>query len=285
MSGFLTLDRLPGAAAAPGRRGLLLRILPANIYAGRSRVLMERSVLVYRRAWLILLSGFFEPLFYLLSFGTGLGALVGGVTGPNGETLTYAQYIAPALLASSAMNGAIFDSTMNVFFKLKYGKIYEGMLATSLGVLDVALGEITWALTRGGLYAVGFVAVMLAMGLILSPWGILLIPAALLIAFGFASVGMAVTTFLRSWQDLELVTLFTLPMFLFSGTFYGLDAYPVWLRLIVECLPLHHGVALMRGLAVGDLDAAMTGQVLYFAVMAGVGLWLASRRLGALLMS
>jgi len=286
VSRSLILDQAPESSAGAGqRRGLLLRMLPANIYAGRSRVLMERSVLVYRRSWLILVSGFFEPLFYLLSFGTGLGALVGGVTGPNGEALTYAQYIAPALLASSAMNGAIFDSTMNVFFKLKYGKLYEGMLATSLGVLDVALGEIAWALTRGGLYAIGFVAVMLAMGLILSPWGLLLIPAALLIAFGFAAVGMAATTFLRSWQDLEIVTLFTLPMFLFSGTFYGLNAYPLWLRIVVECLPLHHGVALMRGLSVGDLDASMAGHVLYFAVMAGIGLWIASRRLGKLLMS
>ncbi len=281
------LETMESAAAAGNfeRHGVLLRMLPPGIYSGRSGVLMERSVLVYRRSWLIIVSGFFEPLFYLLSFGAGLGSLVGGVHGPDGRALTYAQYIAPALLASSAMNGAIADSTMNVFFKLKFAKLYDGMLATSMGTMDVALGEISWALTRGGMYAVGFVIVMLAMHLILSPWGLLLVPAALVIAFGFAAVGMAVTTYLRSWQDLEVVTLFTLPMFLFSGTFYSLNAYPVWLRIVVECLPLHHGVVLLRSLAVGDLSAGLVWHLGYFVAMAAFGLWLTTRRLGTLLMS
>jgi len=283
----LGLDTGPAATQAgqpPARRSLMLRMLPPNVYAGRAWVLMERSALVYRRAWLIIVSGFFEPLFYLLSFGAGLGSLVGGVTGPHGQPLTYAQYIAPALLASSAMNGAIADSTMNVFFKLKFAKLYDGMLATSLGAMDVALGEISWALTRGGLYSVAFVLVMLAMRLVLSPWALLLVPAALLIGFGFAAVGMAATTFLRSWQDLEVVTLFTLPMFLFSGTFYSLNAYPFWLRVVVECLPLHHGVVIMRALAYGDISAGLIPHLCYFAAMAVCGLWLTTRRLGALLM-
>lgn len=182
------------------------------------------------------------------------------------------------------MNGAIADSTMNVFYKLKFAKLYDGMLATSLGPMDVALGEIGWALSRGGLYAAGFVLVMLAMRLILSPWGLLLIPAALLIALGFAAVGMAVTTYLRGWQDLELVTVFTLPMFLFSGTFYSLNAYPVGLRIAVECLPLHHGVVLLRSLAVGDINAGLCWHAGYFVAMAIAGLWLTTRRLGTLLL-
>ncbi|HEV2886577.1 MAG TPA: ABC transporter permease [Jatrophihabitans sp.] len=268
----------------PARRGLLLRMLPPNVYAGRASVLMERSALVYRRSWLIILSGFFEPLFYLLSFGTGLGALVGGVSGPHGQPLTYAQYIAPALLASSAMNGALADSMMNVFFKLRYAKLYDGMLATSLAPMDVALGEMCWALTRGGMYTVAFVLVMLVMGLILSPWALLLVPAALLIAFGFAALGMAVTTFVRSWQDIEVVTLFILPMFLFSGTFYSLNTYPGWLRFLVQCLPLHHGVAVMRALAYGNISAGLSLHLCYFVAMAVLGLWLTTRRLGALLM-
>ena len=267
------------------RRSVLLRIVPAGSYAGRPWVLMERSVMVYRRGWLIIFSGFFEPLFYLLSFGAGLGALVGGVHAPNGHPLTYAQYIAPALLASSAMNGAVADSTMNVFYKLKFAKLYDGMLASSLGVLDVALGEIGWAVSRGGLYAVGFVLVMLAMHLVLSAWALLLIPAALVVAFGFAAIGMAVTTYLRSWQDLQLVTLSTLPMFLFSGTFYGLSAYPLWLRFLVECLPLNHAVILMRSLAVGDIHAGLLWHLGYFVVMAAIGLRIATRRLGTLLLT
>ncbi len=280
------LDVSRDAGPRVQRRGsVLLRIVPVGSYAGRPWVLLERSALVYRRGWLIIFSGFFEPLFYLLSFGSGLGKLVGGVYAPNGHPLTYAQYIAPALLASSAMNGAVADSTMNVFFKLKFAKLYDSMLASSLGVLDVALGEIGWAVSRGGLYAVGFVLVMLAMHLVLSAWALLLIPAALVVGFGFAAVGMAVTTYLRSWQDLQLVTLATLPMFLFSGTFYGLNAYPLWLRFIVECLPLNHAVILMRSLAVGDIHAGLLWHLAYFVAMAILGLRLTGRRLSTLLLT
>jgi lipooligosaccharide transport system permease protein len=172
-----------------------------------------------------------------------------------------------------------------VFFKLKFAKLYDGMLATSLAPMDVALGEMSWALTRGGMYTVAFVLVMLAMGLILSPWALLLVPAALLIGFGFAAVGMAVTTYVRSWQDIEVVTLFILPMFLFSGTFYSLSTYPTWLQVVVRCLPLHHGIAVMRALTYGDISAGLLLHLLYFAVMAAVGLWVTTRRLATLLMT
>jgi len=284
MSRIELAEQLPAEDGYPPRRGLLLRMLPPGVYAGRASAMLERSARVYRRSWLIIISGFFEPLFYLLSFGAGLGALVGGVTGPHGQPLTYAQFIAPALLAASAMNGALADSMMNVFFKLKYAKLYDGMLATSLGPMDVALGEIGWALTRGGMYSIAFVVVMLAMGLILSPWALLLVPAALLIAFGFAALGMAVTTYVRNWQDIEVVNLMILPMFLFSGTFYGLTAYPGWLQFVVKCLPLHHGVAMMRALSYGDISAGLTLHIGYFLVLAVAGLWVTTRRLGILLM-
>ena len=267
------------------RRTLLLRMLPPGTYAGRALVLMERSVLVYRRAWVIIVTGFVEPLLYLLSFGTGLGVLVGHVQGPGGVAVRYAEFIAPALLASSAMNGAVFDSTMNVFYKLKFAKLYDGMLATSLGPFDVALGEIGWALSRGGLYAIGFVLVMLVMGLISSWWALLLVPAAVLVAFGFGSVGMAVTTYFRNWQDLEVVNLIILPMFLFSGTFYSLDTYPTWGRIIVECLPLHHAVEIMRDLNAGYLGPGLAGHVTYFLAMAAVGTVITGRRLERLLLS
>ncbi|MET0807025.1 MAG: ABC transporter, partial [Lacisediminihabitans sp.] len=120
------------------------------LYAGNSRAVIGRGLLATRSTnWLVVLSGFFEPVFYLLSLGIGLGAFVGTVTNSNGQAVPYAAFIAPGLLAVSAMNGAIFDSTWNVFFKMNSAKLYEGMLATSLGPLDVALGEIFLALLRG----------------------------------------------------------------------------------------------------------------------------------------
>jgi lipooligosaccharide transport system permease protein len=273
------LDVFPGARASTA-----LRILPPGLYAHRGHIVLERNFRVYTRSWMVVFSGFFEPLFYLFALGTGLHRLVGPVLGPGGHPISYTAFIAPALLAPSAMNGAIYDSTMNVFFKLKYAHLYDAMLATSLGPLDVALGEISWALFRGGLYAAGFMVVMGLMGLTASGWAVLMLPACLLIAFGFGAVGMAVTSFMKSIQDLDVVQVAILPMFLFSGTFYSLDVYPVWLRIVVESLPLHHGIALLRGLNSGVVDWAMVGHALYFVVMVAVGLAVTARRLDRLLL-
>ncbi len=260
------------------------RLLPAGSYAGRSRSLLVRSATASRHTWLALISGFFEPVFYLVAMGQGLGSLVGTLPGPGGQPISYAAFIAPGLLAASAMNGAVFDSTFNVFFKLKYARLYDAMLATPLGPVDIALGEIGWALIRGGLYALGFLSVMAAFGLLASPWGLLALPAALLVAFAFGAVGMAATSFMRSWQDFDLVTLVVLPMFLFSTTFYPLTVYPRWLQVVVECLPLYHAVELMRGLTTGVVGPALLGHVAYFVVMIVIGVAVAARRLHALLL-
>ncbi len=268
----------------PGGGALLLRVLPPGLYAGRARMLLERGLLVYRRVWLIIVSGFFEPLFYLFALGTGLGALVGGIGAAGEAPITYAEFIAPGLLAASAMNGAVYDATYNIFFKLKYGKVYDAILATPLGPVDIAIGEITWSLMRGGLYATGFLVVMLAMGLIGSAWALLALPAALLIAFGFAAIGMAATTFMRSWQDFELVQLAILPMFLFATTFYPLSVYPSEVRWLVQCLPLNHGDALRRSHTIGPGGGGLLWHALYFLVMAALGLAIASRRLARLLL-
>jgi lipooligosaccharide transport system permease protein len=263
---------------------LLVRLLPAGSYAGRSRALLLRSAAASRRTWMAFISGFFEPVFYLLAMGQGLGSMVGALPAPDGTPISYAAFIAPGLLAASAMNGAVFDSTYNVFFKLKYNRLYDAMLATPLGPVDIALGEIGWALIRGGLYALGFLAVMGGFGLLVSPWALLALPAALLVAFAFAAVGMACTSFMRSWQDFDLVTLVVLPMFLFSTTFYPLSVYPRWLQIVVECLPLYHAVELMRGLTTGVVHAGLLGHLAYFAVMIALGVIVAARRLDALLL-
>jgi lipooligosaccharide transport system permease protein len=264
---------------------LAARLLPAGSYVGRAHALLLRSATAAQRTWVAFVSGFFEPVFYLLALGRGLGSLVGSVEGPGGAPISYAAFIAPGLLAASAMNGAVFDSTYNVFFKLKYARLYEAMLATPLGPIDIALGEIGWALIRGGLYALGFLTVLTAFGLLVSWWALLALPAALVIAFAFAAVGMAATSFMRSWQDFDLVALVILPMFLFSTTFYPITVYPRWLQVLVECLPLYHAVELMRGLTTGVVGSALLGHLVYFAVMILIGVALAARRLKALLLS
>ncbi len=149
---------------------------------------------------------------------------------------------------------------------------------------DVALGEIGWALIRGGLYACAFMVIMLAMGLVHSVWAVLAIPVALLIGFAFAGAGMAATTFMRSWQDFEYVTLATLPMFLFSTTFYPLSVYPRPIQLVVDCTPLYQGIALLRGLTLGDVGPGLLWHVLYLAVMGAAGLSIAGHRISKLLL-
>jgi lipooligosaccharide transport system permease protein len=192
--------------------------------------------------------------------------------------------VAPALLATSAMNGAILDSTFSVFFRLKYAKFYDAALATPMRPGDIALGEIGWALIRGGLYAVAFMVVMLAMGLVHSVWAVAAVPVALLIGFGSAATGMTATTFMRSWQHFEFIILATLPMFLFSATFYPLSVYPRPIQIVVECTPLYQGVALMRGLTLGAVGPGLLWHVVYLAVMGLAGLYLAGRRIGRLLL-
>jgi len=250
----------------------------------RARHLVERNIYVYRHGWIVILSGFFEPLFYLGSIGFGLGALIGTVTGPGGQAISYQLFVAPALLASAAMNGAVMEGTFNFFFKLRYNKTFDAILATPLSAGDVAVGELAWALIRGGIYAVAFLLVMLILGLVVSPWALLTVPAALLIGFAFGGVAMAATSFMRTWQDFDLIQLVILPMFLFSGTFYPLDAYPEPLRIFVQLTPLYQGVDLLRALAVGHLDPSLLVHVAYLVAMGVVGLTIVSRRLDRLLL-
>ena len=266
--------------------------LGAEFFSGRPTTMIERAFMALRSStWIVVASGFVEPVFYLMAFGLGLGKVIGNVSGivdGSGDPVSYTAYIAPALLATSAMNGAIYDSTWNVFFKMHFGKLYQGILATSMGTLDVALGEIGWALMRGFAYAVGFMVVITGIGgitgdpLIRSWTGVFAILAAVLIAFGFASFGMAITSYLKSFQQMNWINFFLMPMFLFSGTFYPLSVYPEPVQWAIQALPLWQAIAMVRGLTLGVIDAALFAHILYFLVMIVGGLWFTTRRLRSL---
>jgi lipooligosaccharide transport system permease protein len=261
-------------------------LLLPSLYAGNARSVMERGVLATAKTnWLIVVSGFFEPVFYLLAMGIGLGAYIGSVDLPGGQTVPYAAYIAPALLAVAAMNGAVFDSTWNVFFKMNFGKIYDGMLATSLGPFDVALGEIMLALARGFVYACGFMIVMQVLGLNLAWTAILALPAVLLIAFAFASFGMGITSYMKTFQQMDWINFIMLPMFLLSATFYPITVYPTGLQWVIQAMPLWHGVELVRGFTTGIMSSGAIWHVLYFVVMILIGMTLTTRRLKALFLN
>jgi lipooligosaccharide transport system permease protein len=219
--------------------------------SGNAGAVIERGFRVIRNQnWLIIVSGFFEPVFYLL--------------------------------ATSAMNGAIYDSTWNVFFKLRFAKLYQGMLATSLGPLDVAAGEIFMALFRGFLYALGFTAVIALLGLATSWWALAMIPVALLIALGFAAVGMALTSYFSTFQQMDWINIALLPMFMFSATLFPIDVFPQAVQWFVMALPLWHGVELMRQLSVGHFEGSTALHLGYFVVMSVLGIAFTTRRLRSL---
>jgi lipooligosaccharide transport system permease protein len=263
----------------------LSRALPIPAGAGLARMIVERNYTSFRHGWITFVTGFAEPVFYLFSLGIGLGALIEDVTTDGGTTVSYAVFVAPALLASSAMNGAIFDSTFNVFFKLKYSKLYDSVLATRMGPRDIALGELSWSLLRGTFYSAAFLLVAWVAGAVTSWWSLLALPAATMIAFAFSAVGMFLTTYMRSWVDFDYVNLAILPMFLLSATFFPLSTYPEGVRWLVQITPLYNGVALERGLMLGEVDAGLLWHVVYFVILGAAGLVGTARRLERLLLS
>jgi lipooligosaccharide transport system permease protein len=252
------------------------------MYAGRPQVLLERGWIAFKTSnWVPVFTGFAEPILFLLAFGYGMGTLIGDIN-TGSSTIDYTAFIAPGLLATSAMNGAIYDSTWNVFWKLNESKLYKTMLSTPLGPLDIALGEITWALLRGLVYSIGFLTVVSVLGLTPSVWAVLAIPAASLVAFGFASFGMAITSFFKTYQQMGFINMALLPMTLFSGSLYPISVYPDWLEKVIMALPLWHGIAMVRGFWFGEINAGLLVHVAYFIVMIAAGLFVTSRRLRAL---
>jgi lipooligosaccharide transport system permease protein len=243
---------------------------------------IERNVLAYRRMWLIFVAGFAEPFLFLLSIGVGVGSLVGTLT-VGGQPVEYDEFVAPGLLAAAAMNGAAFDATFNFFFKFKWAKTFDAMLATPIGTLDIAFGELGWSMVRGTVYSGTFLAAMAVLGLTASPWAILCLPAAMLIGFAFAGAGMGATTYMRSFVDFDYVNIILLPLFLFSATFFPISQYPAGLQWIVRCTPLYQGVALCRGLAFGEFSWTMLVNVAYLALLGFVGVRIAGHRLQRLL--
>jgi lipooligosaccharide transport system permease protein len=248
----------------------------------RSRRLVERNVLVYRHQWIIIFSGVFEPIFYLIGIGLGIGGIIGNVPTEytQGLEVSYLAFVAPALLATAAMNGAVFETIFNVFFKLNFAKTYDGVLATPMGITEIALGEMLWALFRAALYAVAMFVIMLVFGLILSPWGLLIVPTALLVAAAFAAAGLAGTSYLRTVNDFDVpMGLIVMPMFLFSGTFFPVEAYPVPIQLFMQLTPLYHAINLIRGLSLGLVGLPQLWDFVYLVVFFAICITIAMRQM------
>ncbi|WP_341717144.1 ABC transporter permease [Micromonospora sp. FIMYZ51] len=263
---------------------VLPRLVDIAAASRRSASVTGRNVAALRSVyWLLLISGLVEPLLYLLSIGVGVGALIGDLTLPGGAVVTYAAFVAPAMLASSAMSGALAETTFNFFGKLKYMKLYDGVIATPVQPFEIALGELAWAMLRGSAYSAAFLVVMVGMELTAPARALAAFPAAVLVGFTFGALGMAIATFLRSWQEFDLINSAQFTLFLFSGTFVPAEAYPALLRWLIEVTPLYRAVHLIRGLTVGTADWGLLLDVGYLLAVLAAGLLIASRRMNRLL--
>ncbi len=243
--------------------------------------MVQRNLLVYKHTWMVIVSGFFEPFFYLLGIGIGLGSMVPPING-----ISYGAFVAPGLLASSCLNGAITDGFFNIFFKLHYQKTYDGILSTPMRVPDVAFGEMLWALGRGSLYAAAFLVVLLVLGestgrqMLLSWSAVLAWPAAVLAAASFSAMAICLTTFARKVQDFDMVMgLLVMPMFLFSGIFVPIERFPGVVQWIMRVTPLYHAVSLLRQLTTGAVNLAIVGHLAYLIVAGVAAFALAMHRL------
>ena len=260
--------------AVPHLAGTPTRVLAV---AGRNVVAL-RSV-----GWLAFISGALEPFLYLFSIGIGVGALVGDMPLADGTVVSYAAFVAPAMLAASAMTGALTETTFNFFGKMKFWKLYDSVLATPVSPMEIAFGELCWAMARGALYSASFLAMMIAMDMTSPLRALAALPATVLIGFAFGAVGMLTATFLRGWQDFDLIATIQFALFLFSGTFVPATAYPAALRWIIEFTPLYRAVDLIRGLTAGGVGWSQALDVAYLLALLALALWLASRRMSNLL--
>lgn len=249
----------------------------------RPQRVLERHWVVARSGFIwVLLGGFFEPFFYLISTDLGFGSVVDDVS-VGSQVVPYAHFVAPALMAVSAMNGALYE-TMNVFFRINYDRSYAAMLATPVTPADVVVGDVSWSALRGLIYALVFYGIMALMGMTSSWWGLLMVPVAGLIAVAFGSVGMVVATYMRSIADFDYVPTAMLPLFLFSATFFPVDQYGRFAWLLALS-PLYHGVAVLRDLNLGELSWSMLGHLAVLVVLAGVCFVWATKRLQKALLS
>ncbi|MEU7905235.1 ABC transporter permease [Actinoplanes sp. NPDC049118] len=263
---------------------LLPRLISFEGVARRSASVVERNASTLRTAyWLVMASGFLEPVLYLFSIGVGVGSLVGDLTLPDGRVIEYAAFVAPAMLAASAMAGALSETTFNFFSKMKFMKLYDGILATPVRPIEIALGELAWAMIRGNIYAAAFLVIMVAMDLTTAGLALGAFAAAVLVGFAFGGLGMALSTFMRSWQDFDLIASAQFALFLFSGTFVPAQSYPSVLRWVVEATPLYRSVDLIRAITTGAVGWVQLVDVLYLLVLFVVGLIVAGRRMGRLL--
>jgi lipooligosaccharide transport system permease protein len=247
----------------------------ALAYSGR---VLEANARVYRRTWRgSVMSTFLNPVLFLLAMGIGLGKLVD--EGDSSLAVDYLKFLAPGLLASTAMTTAAGDSAFPVMAGIKWRKSYEAILATPIGIRDLVSGHLGWIAIRLTFVTLVYAGVMAAFGATTVLEGLLAVPPAVLTGLAFAAVITAYTARLQDEQGLSSLFRWGItPLFLFSGTFFPIDQLAGWMHPIAYATPLFHGVELCRAISL-DLPAHVDPwiSVAYLVTMLVLG-WVVATR-------
>jgi len=240
---------------------------------GALRVL-EHHLTVYRRTWKgSVFMSFISPILFLAAMGLGLGSLISRGPVRTVDGVAYLVFLAPGLLAASAMQSAYVETTYPIMARIQWERTYEGMLATPIAVLDVLAGEFGWLAFRLALGSGAFFLVMLVFGTIHSVLAVLAIVAAVLTGLAFAAPILAWTASRRTDQSFALIGRFVItPLFLLGGVFFPLHQLPHLLQGIAWLTPLAHGVALARGLSLGVLAPSAFVHLAVLLVYAAIGI-------------
>lgn len=252
-----------------------------TVLAASGRV-WQRNWLVYKRLWHRSLAfGFLQPVLFLTAMGIGIGALLTPASLEAFGGVPYIDWLGPGLLAAMAMQTATFESTYPIMNKIMWGRNYEAMLSTPLGIRSIVLGELAWTAFRIGSLAAVFLVVLAVFGIVRTPLAILAIPVAILIGTAFAACLIAFTATQKNDVGFSAIFRFVInPLFLFSGTFFPLTNLPEPLRAVAWATPLFHGVELIRGSILDQLNPATAPlHLAYLLVMFGIGAFFAERTL------
>ena len=252
-----------------------------TVIAASGRV-WQRNWLVYKRLWHRSLAfGFLQPVLFLTAMGIGIGTLIapGDLSAFGG--VEYIHWLGPGLLAAMAMQTATFESTYPIMNKIMWGRNYEAMLSTPLGIRSIVGGELAWTAFRIGTLATVFLVVLFLFGIVRTPIALLAIPFAVLVGLAFSACLIAFTATQRNDVGFSAIFRFVInPLFLFSGTFFPLTQLPEAARAIAWATPLFHGVELIRGAILDQLDPVTAPiHLAYLLVMFGIGAFFADRTL------
>jgi lipooligosaccharide transport system permease protein len=254
---------------------------------GRTATVLSWYALAYRRTWrATITTAFLAPVFFLLAVGVLLGSLI-DANRPDLGGLTYLEFVAPGLLAATAMQLGTNEGSFPVMAGIKWVKTYHAVVATPVRVAELLAGVLTWAGLRIAVAAVVFTGIAAAFGAFSSPLAAVAPLAAVLCGLAFAAPLAALAASIENSMALTAVFRFAiLPLFLLSGTFFPIENLPVWLQPVAWATPLWHGVALCRDLATGSVSALpLLGHTAYLVAFLGAGAWLAVRALERKLLS